>query len=177
MRKKFDHHPISKARLMRTATSVKDSNLSMINVKAPRMMLKAMLAFCNEKHIHNKDGWTTKWRMIWIGFWFRLNCWFYRPHKTLKTVLGIKLTLPHPTCEMTPNWTSPLRYAGPTNKAGMAKVASNQKRALVALVMISWLGGLLANMQIWRRLEKDNVAERKYLHHAFEFEADRQILE
>lgn len=63
MRKKFDPHPISKARLMRTATSVKDSNLSMINVKAPRMMLKAMLALCNEKHIHNKDGWTTKWTM------------------------------------------------------------------------------------------------------------------
>ena len=29
-----------------------------------------------KKHIHKKHGLTTKWRMIWIGYWFRLNCWF-----------------------------------------------------------------------------------------------------
>lgn len=155
MRKKFDHHPISKARLMRTATSVKDSNLSMINVKAPRMMLKAMLAFCKKKHTQqrwlNNEMNNDMNRLL-----IQIELLIYLPHKTLKTILAIKLNLPHPTCEMTPNWTSPLRYAGPTNKAGMAKVASNQKKT--HLVMISWLGGLLANMQIWRRLEKDKVA-------------------
>ncbi len=57
---------------------------------------------------------------------------------------------------MTPNWTSPLRYAGPTNKAGMAKVASEQRPSTCDDLMN---GGLFAYMQIWKRPEKDKVGE------------------